>query len=183
MSQEKPQHYSIFKQDFDDNVWFGNGKYVDVTISHKKSEKTPFGQFYSFVKYSGFSKDYPDESNMDISFSIPEDCWIRIKLSKYNWRWSKIFFGITTKDSMNKYYRKYYFDGEMVTFKADKKWGGTAEHEFIINLEIEQENNSCLPISLDPVIINPRSVEKYFDKIRFDDNLVLNKRTKFFEVE
>jgi hypothetical protein len=157
---EKPTHERMLSTDFYPNQWDGERRSIKIILKYKRIlEGNKFGSFYFDIEYSGFGRDYDGSARdiYDMHFIVYDDCYVQLKLDENGlFRWTDEIIELTTKLEVKSYYRAYNIHNNIVTFKAKKKTSGEAKHKFSLNFDILQDSGEWVPISLDPVIINPR---------------------------
>lgn len=158
---EKPSHVRMLTTDFYENMWNGENRLIKLELGYENNNSGGlFGSFYFNIIYNGFGEEFDDKiiKRYDLSFIVPDDCYVSIILlnSPELLKWTDGILELTTKEEVKSYYRAYDVRKETVIFKAKKKTSGSAKHKFSLNFDILQEKGGYVPISLDPVIINPR---------------------------
>lgn len=157
---EKPTHERMLSTDFYPNQWNGQARSITITLKYKRIlEGDRFGSFYFDIEYEGFGSKYDGIARdiYDMHFIVYDDCYVYVKLDENKiFRWTDGIIELTTKLEVKSYYRAYSVLNDIVIFKAKKKTSGEAKHKFSLNFDILQDSDQWVPISLDPVIINPR---------------------------
>jgi hypothetical protein len=138
---------------------------ISIEFNYESTQEG-FGQFYFHVTYSYFEKEYPEEKNYDLGFTIPENCIVNISLSKkVKWRWPPITDGMTSKgkfpQSLFRDYTEVDKENGIISFKVKKDGGKPKKYYFYLNVEMAQTkgDEKWRPVSIDPWLENPRPVE------------------------